>query len=100
MDPFLMAQAAEFLATCPQPGLRDEEEALRLARRACELTEHEWPETLAALAEAHEALGQASEAFQAAREALKLAEAQGKTELAEEMKRLLEHLSGRLSGPG
>ncbi|UCG33344.1 MAG: glycosyltransferase family 39 protein [Phycisphaerales bacterium] len=99
MDPFLMAQAAKFLARCPQPRLRDEEEALRLARRACELTDNEWPEPLAALAEAHAALGQAAEASRAASEALRLAEAQGKTELVEEMRQMLERLGGQMNAP-
>jgi Flp pilus assembly protein TadD len=98
-DPFLMAQAAKFLATCPQPGLRDEARALRLARRACELTENEWPEPLAALAEIYASTGQTAEALRAARGALQLAEAQGKPELVEEMRQLRERLGGSAEPP-
>jgi Flp pilus assembly protein TadD len=57
-------------ATAPEPQLRDPEAALRLARRAAELTARKEPVALDALAAAHAAAGEFGQAVAAARAAV------------------------------
>jgi tetratricopeptide (TPR) repeat protein len=78
------------LATAPDPALRDPDEALSLARRACELTGHGKPELLDTLAAAFAAAGRFDEAEKTAEKAEKLAEAAGSEALAREIRSHLE----------
>ena len=59
-----------------QPDVRDEQEALRLASRACELTENADPEPLAVLATVYAEAGRYAEAARTGRQCLQVA---GKT---------------------
>jgi tetratricopeptide (TPR) repeat protein len=78
------------LATACDPALRDPDEALSLARRACELTGHGKPEFLDTLAAAFAATGRFDEAEKTAEKAEKLAEAAGSEALAREIRSHLE----------
>jgi len=74
------------LATASDPALRDPDEAVSLARRACELTGHGKPELLDTLAAAFAAAGRFDEAEKTAEKAEKLAEAAGSEALAREIR--------------
>ncbi len=81
---------AWLLATCPDPQIRDGQEALRLARRACELAGSPHPGLLDTLAAALAATGRFEEARSTAVEAAELAESRGQTQLAEQIRRRSE----------
>jgi tetratricopeptide (TPR) repeat protein len=66
-------QLAWLLATLPDPALRDPEEAVRLARRAVELTGRSNAEVLDTQAAAEAAAGRFDEAVRVANEALRVA---------------------------
>jgi tetratricopeptide (TPR) repeat protein len=71
---------AWILATSSNDAQRNGEEALRLAEKACELTQnsqHEYVDTLAA---AYAELGRFEDAVAQAQEAIRLAEEAGQTE--------------------
>ena len=75
-DPdFLMAILPLVLirATSADPALRDGPEAVELAKRACELTDHRDPTSLAALSEAYAEAGQFADATSVAQRALRMA---------------------------
>jgi tetratricopeptide (TPR) repeat protein len=62
-DPNLLDALARLLATCPEPSQRHAEEAVRLAREACDsLGEHPASAMLETLALAHKAAGHKAEA--------------------------------------
>ena len=67
----------------PDPKKRDGKEALQLASRACELTRHQDPSTLNALAAAYAELGQFAEAIQISDQAIALAKTAGYTGLVD-----------------
>ncbi len=76
--------------------LYDPEEAVRLARRACELTDFKEPALLDTLAAAFSAIGNFPEAVETAEKALELAHEANKENLAEEIGKHLElYKSGR-----
>jgi tetratricopeptide (TPR) repeat protein len=95
--------AARLRATSPEPALRDGEQALRLAQRACELTERRQVGPLDTLAAAFAETGRWEEAVGAAEEALVLARTAGPganvTPLAEHL-RLYESRSVLRETPG
>lgn len=64
---------AWLLATDPHPAVRDTAEALRLARRAAELTDHQEPRVLDTLAAAEAAAGHYDEALHTSASAIDLA---------------------------
>jgi tetratricopeptide (TPR) repeat protein len=72
-SPQPLVALAWLLATCPEPGVRDAAEAMRLATRAAELTGGRDPTVLDALAAAQAAGGRYAEAARTARAALALA---------------------------
>ena len=87
---------AWYLATCPDPKVRDGAEAVRLAERACELTGRENPTQLDTLAAAYAEAGRFDEAARTAEEARSLALATGAKPLADAIGARLElYLSGR-----
>jgi len=64
---------ASILTTCPDETIRDGQEALKLARKLVELTNHNDPQALAILAEAYEQIGQRDQATDTLRRAIDLA---------------------------
>ena len=67
------------------PQLRNSEEAIRFATKACELTQHRDPAALTALADACAEVGRWKEALQAAETALRLAQSVGNRRLAQDL---------------
>ena len=89
-------ELAEILSSNPDPVLRDGIEAVRLAERACRLTQNQQAGPMAALAAAYAEVGVYSEAVTTAQKARELALATGQKEIAircEEMLKLFQ--SGR-----
>jgi tetratricopeptide (TPR) repeat protein len=74
---------AWILATHEDERVRKPEEALRLAERACELTQYKSPQMLDTLAVAYAAAGRFSEAAGTAENAMELARASGQKQLAD-----------------
>jgi tetratricopeptide (TPR) repeat protein len=85
-----MNNLAWLLATHPDPGLRDGNEAVRLAERACDLTQHQEPLLVGTLAAAYAEAGRFPEAIATAQKARDLALAAGQQELADKNEQLLE----------
>jgi tetratricopeptide (TPR) repeat protein len=81
---------AVLLATCPQQELRDDDLAIRLAERACELTERADPALIMVVAEIHAQAGRREMAIAATEEAIALAEAAADVELADQLRRRLQ----------
>jgi tetratricopeptide (TPR) repeat protein len=77
-------------ATQANSSLRDPNEALRLAVRACELTNYRQPEALDTLAAAYATMDRFPRAIETAEKAAELAEAGGKMSLAREIRRRLQ----------
>jgi protein O-mannosyl-transferase len=85
-----MSLLAWHLATASDPATRAPEEALRLARHAAELTGNRDAQVLDTLAAALAATGQLDDAMATARQALGLASAQGRSQLAGQIRQRLE----------
>jgi protein O-mannosyl-transferase len=79
-SPDALRNQAWLLATCPDPQFRDGGEALRLARRALELTSAENIHALDALAAAYAETGQFSAAMDSAEKALAMARSSNQLE--------------------
>lgn len=83
-------------ATQENPNFCDSDKAIQLAKRACDLTNYDKPNTLDTLAVAYAAAGKFLQAIETAKKALQLAEAAGEKELTEEIqKRLQLYKSGQ-----
>jgi tetratricopeptide (TPR) repeat protein len=83
------------LATAADPSVRNPEEAVRLAERACEINEYKHPEFLDTLAAAHAAGGDAAKAVEFARKAIAAASETGRREILPVLEeRLRSYLSG------
>jgi len=80
--PRMLDELAWVLATYPDSNSRDGIEAVRLAERACKITERRDPALLATLAAAYAETGDFSRGTAAAEEALRTAQAIGDTESA------------------
>ena len=87
--PALMGLAV-VCAVAKQPELGDEQEALRLALRACELTDRADPESLAVLAMVHAKAGRYAEAAHAGRQSLKAANRARNSRFIQAMTPLIE----------
>jgi tetratricopeptide (TPR) repeat protein len=81
---------AWILATSDAPGIRNAPEAIRLAERVSELTEHKNPSVLDTLAAAYAAGGEIDLAISTADSALQLATRAGDAELAHRIQQRLE----------
>jgi tetratricopeptide (TPR) repeat protein len=79
-SPRMLDELAWLLATYPESDARDGAEAVRLAERACKLTDRRLPALLATLAAAYAETGDFSRGVAAAEEALKSAQAIGDTD--------------------
>ncbi|MFC1597659.1 hypothetical protein ACFL5Q_06965 [Planctomycetota bacterium] len=90
---------ALLLASCPDATIRNPEEAVRLARRAYELTDHPAAQHMYILAQVYAAAGRVDEAAAAAQEAIQLAEAAGNRQFAGQLRRWLKLLRDRVSSP-
>jgi len=81
---------AWLLATAEDEKLRNSSEAVRLARRACELTDHKHPRMLDTLATAYAAGGEFDNAVKTGQKAKELAESLGQKELIADIENHLE----------
>jgi len=81
---------AWILATHTNAALRDGAEAVRLAQRACDLTQHRAPVFIGTLAAALAEKGDFTAAIQSADKAIDLAHSAGQQQLVERNKQLLE----------
>ena len=84
-----LAAIGWLLATHPSRKLRDPERAVRLGRRAAEMTQHQRPEVLDMLAAAYASAGRFDEATRTAARAVKLATAQGQRDLGAKIRERL-----------
>jgi tetratricopeptide (TPR) repeat protein len=81
---------AWILATNPNPELRNGEQAVQLATRACNLTHFKKPIYIGTLAAAQAERGLFSDAIETARKAVSVAEQTGQTEFASKNQELLQ----------
>jgi protein O-mannosyl-transferase len=88
--PEVLNNLAWLRATYPQPEGRDAAEAIRLAERACELTQRQQAVYLGTLAAAYAEAGRFADAIKTAQAARELARANGQTEIAKTNEKLLE----------
>ena len=82
---FLTPRRPWLRATGPNAPLRNGEEAIELARFACEKTQYKSPAPIDALAAAYAEVGQFQPATVLARKAFDLAKASGQNELASDI---------------
>jgi tetratricopeptide (TPR) repeat protein len=94
-SPAAMNDLAWVLATCGDEKVRNAPEALRLARRACELTQRKEPTFLDTLAAAQAQTGDFAAAEATMQEAISLAEKAGNKRLAVELAARLEVYKAR-----
>jgi Flp pilus assembly protein TadD len=88
-QPEVLNNLAWLLATAKDDRLRNGPEAVRLAQRACELTQYRQPLLVGTLAAAYAEEGRFEAARSAAQKAITLAEAAGQSELAARNRELL-----------
>jgi Flp pilus assembly protein TadD len=93
-SPATLAGLSWVLATTNKDEFRNGAEALRLAKRACELTDYRNPETLRTLAAAYAETGQFMEAVEAAQKAVDLYLASGDQRRAAHTARMLQLYKG------
>ncbi len=86
----LFCLLAKLLATCQDDVLRNGPDAIRAARRACELTGYQHPDALATLAAAFAETGRFDEAVEHAQRAIDLAQARGDVQLASKLQLQLD----------
>lgn len=89
-SPETLNNLAWLLATCPESGLRDGAEAVRLAEQACELTQYRRTVMVGTLAAAYAEAGRLADAVAAAQKACALATESGDEALARRNQQLLE----------
>jgi tetratricopeptide (TPR) repeat protein len=89
-NPSALNDLAWLLATLPDAKLRDGAEALRLAQRACDLTQRQDPLCLATLDAAYAEIGQLPKAIEAAQETKSVALANHRSDLAADAGKRLE----------
>jgi len=85
------------LATSKDSNIFNSADAVRYARRACELTDYNQLEVLDTLAVAYAAAGQFTEAAATAEKALELAQSSGQKQLADKIRKRLEKYKTRQS---
>ena len=86
-SPGILNNLARILATSPDSAVRDGNEAVRLARNACELTRWTHPVMIDTLAAAQAEAGQFDNATRTAEQAVRLAEAAGNQPMAEQIRK-------------
>jgi Flp pilus assembly protein TadD len=88
--PEVLNNLAWLLATHPKAQFRNGDQAVRLARRACDLTKHQQPIYLGTLAAAYAEAGNFERAIESAQQAHDLAARLGQQILADRNRELLE----------
>jgi len=88
--PDLLNDLAWLLTVYDDERIRDPQEAMALAQRACELTESARPDMLDSLAAAFAAAGRFPEAIETAHKAIDLAEAANQPQMADRIRRRLD----------
>jgi tetratricopeptide (TPR) repeat protein len=81
---------ASILATTGDSKIQNPTDAVKFAKRACELTNYKQPEILDTLAIAYASTNKFSEAIKTTEKAIKLAKAEGKKELAQKIQKRLQ----------
>lgn len=89
---------ARILTTHDNPSIRNPSEAVRLAEKACKLTEYKHPHLLDTLAQAYAAAGRFTEAAATAEEALKLALSSGNKDLIKHLQKKLKYYKNNDAG--
>jgi spermidine synthase len=97
--PAALDRVALILATHPEPRIRDPDEAVRLARRAMELTDGKDPMTLEVVAAAYASAGRFAEAESSERKVLDIAVATGNDVLARAAQAAMERYRRGLALP-
>jgi tetratricopeptide (TPR) repeat protein len=95
-SPRMLDEVAWFLATYPDSNARDGAEAVRLAERACALTDRRIPALLATLAAAYAETGDFSRGVTVGEEALKTGQAIGDTDSVKLSENILMALRANL----
>ena len=88
--PNFLTRLAWFLATHPDPNIRNGSTAIRLAERASQLTGNQALEAIDTLAAAYASTGQFNRAVATAQEALRLASATGRQKITSRIRKRLE----------
>jgi tetratricopeptide (TPR) repeat protein len=86
---------AKLLALNPNPVARNLPEAVRVAEQGCKQTQYRDPVLLDTLAEVYAASGRYADARKVAAQGFEIANAQGKTALADRIRRRIEGFSNR-----
>jgi tetratricopeptide (TPR) repeat protein len=95
-SPRMLDELAWLLATYPDSTVRDGAEAVRLAERACDLTDRSVPALLATLSAAYAESGDFSRAVASGEEALTLARSQSDSESIKLSEHILTHVRANL----
>jgi len=88
-QPEVLSLLARFLAS-DNAKFQNTDEAVKFARRACDLTDYNQPELLETLAVAYAAAGKVTNAIDTLQKALELAVATGRADLAEQIRSRLQ----------
>ena len=95
--PAALNNLARIKATADDPEIRDPQEAIRLAQRACQITDHQDPTFLMTLARAYAAADDFPAAIQTAQTALDLARTSGQEERASQIQPYIERYQEQLT---
>ena len=96
-QPEVLNTLAWLMATSENQELRNPQEAVQLAKHACELTKYKQPALLDTLAVAYAAKGDFPNAIETAEKAIELAESAGRRELADRIRKRIEsYKAGRI----
>ena len=87
---------AQILAIHDNPSIRNPSEAIRLAEKACKITDYKHPHLLDTLAQAYAAAGRFAEAADTAEKALELSLSSGNKELIEHLQKKLKYYKNRI----
>jgi tetratricopeptide (TPR) repeat protein len=88
---------AWILATDDNPTIRNPQEAILLAEKACELSDNKQPELLSTLAVAYAAGGRFDDAVETIDKALQLAESLGREKLTKQLQKQLKNYKNRVT---
>ena len=89
--PQTIIRLARILTLHKNARIHDQDEAIELAKKACELVSYQDPEIIDSLAQIYAAAGRFAEAAATAEKALELTSSWGRTELAEYFQKQVEH---------